>query len=212
MTISIVIVDDHPVISHGLKRVLGKQASFSIAGTANNGKSALQVINVTQPDLVILDITLQGLDGISLITKIRETSKNTRVIMYTMHNSKDYIGRSFQAGALGYILKSDKTEELVSAINSVMNNKLYLSPDIPHSILGDLITGKNSQNNPTSRLTPREFEIASLIAQGQNPHQIADALFISPKTVRVHRTNIMHKLSCRQVHELLLQLRQYFPQ
>lgn len=212
MSISIVIVDDHPVIGHGLKSILGKQANFSVVGDAKDGKGALRVISEEKPDVIILDIILDGIDGISLISKINEISPTSKVIMYTMHDSNDYVVRSFQAGALGYILKSDRMAELVIAINSVTSNQLYFSTALSPTVLQKVISGKNKQQDLVSSLTPREYEIGALMAQGAELNQIATSLFISPKTVRVHRTNIMHKLSCKNVHQLLLQLHHYFPQ
>ncbi len=212
MPVSIVIIDDHPVICHGLNRILDKEHSFVISGEANEWKSALKLVDKSQPDVAILDITLQGYDGISLISRMREVSKKTRVIMYTMHNSREYIVRSFHAGALGYVLKNDKTEELVAAVKDVMNRRIFLSSSIPDTVMVELIHGKGTERDAASTLSPREYEVASLIAQGLNPDQIAQTLFISTKTVRVHRTKIMHKLSCTGVHEMLLELRQHFPQ
>lgn len=213
MSISILIVDDHPVICHGLNRVLDKQNDFVIVGEAGDWKTALTHVEKSRPDIVILDITLQGVDGISLITRIREVSAKTKIIMYTTHSSRDYITRSFQVGALGYILKSDKTEELVMAIRLVMQGRIYLSSSVLDFTMEDMLSGRNAADIVgTSTLTSREYEVASLIAQGKNSEQIAEILFISPKTVRVHRTKIIHKLSCSGVHELLLKLRQLFPQ
>lgn len=213
MSISIVIVDDHPVIMHGLINILDKEEDFQIKGQARDGKGALEVISSVQPDVVILDITLEGVDGISLITHINESSPRTKIIMYTTHDNTNYISRALQVGASGYVLKSEKIAELSLAIRKVLNNEIHLSSSLPASILGELIKDNgNSKGSPTKTLTPREYEIASLIAQGLDPEQVGDTLFISPKTVRVHRTKIMHKLSCKNVHELLLQLRQYFPQ
>ncbi len=212
MSISIAIVDDHPVISHGLKHILGKNNDFDIVGNAVDGAAAIRLVEKSRPDVIILDISLEGSDGISLISQLLEASKGVNIIMYTMHNSKSYIVRSLKAGALGYILKSDKTEELVSAIRDVVQKKMYLSRSLPPSILGDIIVGNISETGFTESLTPREYEIASLIAKGRSVDQIGEDLYISPKTVRVHRTNIMHKFACENVHELLLQLRQHFPQ
>lgn len=212
MRTSVVIVDDHPVISHGLTHILGKCDDLEILGTAVDEKSALLLIKKTQPDVVILDITLAGRDGISLISQITEVSKGANVLMYTMHNSKNYIMRSLKAGALGYVLKGDKTEELITATRNVASRKIYLSSGINPSILGEIISGDTEEKDIISTLTPREFEIGSLLAKGQGVNLIAEKLYISPKTVRVHRTNIMHKCSCRNVHELLLQLRHFFPQ
>ncbi|MFT5697534.1 MAG: DNA-binding NarL/FixJ family response regulator [Desulforhopalus sp.] len=213
MSISIVIVDDHPVIRHGLKNILAKQDDFLVTGQADNGISALEVITAVQPDVVILDITMEGIDGISLIAHIKKDSSETKIIIYTTYDSKNYICRALQAGARGYVLKSEKITEVSLAIYSVQKNKLHLSPSLPPTILAELITADGfSKRSPATTLTPREYEIASLIAQGQDPNQVANTLFISPKTVRVHRTKIMHKLSCKNIHELLLQLRQHFPQ
>ncbi len=212
MVTSVVIVDDHPVISHGLTHVLGKCTDLVILGDANNGIEALTLIERTHPDVVILDISLEGGDGISLMSQIFKVFEGTNVIMYTMHNSKNYVTRSFRAGALGYVLKSDKIEELIAAIRDVVNQKIYLSTKISPSILGELITNSGNEDEIPSKLTPREFEVVSLIAKGLSVNEIGENLFISPKTVRVHRTNIMHKFSCENVHELLLQVRHYFPQ
>ena len=213
MPVSILIVDDHPVICHGLTRIIEKHDDMVIVGEAGDWKSALEAVHVHQPDVVVLDITLQGIDGVSLINRMKEHGVNTRIIMYTMHSSRDYITRAFQAGALGYILKSDKTEQLVTAIREVMSGKIYLSSSLSETIMTDLLGGRNiAEISGTSSLTPREYEVASLVSQGLNIEQIGETLFISPQTVRVHRTRIMHKLSCSGVHELLLKLRAYFPQ
>ncbi len=212
MNKTVVIVDDHPMIRHGLKSIISRQSAYEVAGEASDGQSCLKLIEDTEPDIAILDITLTGSDGISLIFRVKEISSATKVIMYSMHDSKEYIGRSITAGALGYVLKSDHIDEVMAAMDSVMEGRIFLSSSIPQTILSELISSKKNVENALDNLTPREFEIASLIAQGNTPNQIAELLFISPKTVRVHRTNLMHKLSCSQVHELLLQLRKYFPQ
>ncbi|MFV0438702.1 MAG: response regulator [Desulfopila sp.] len=213
MSVSLLIVDDHPAICHGLRRVLEKQDDLVIVGEAANWKDALEAIESLQPDVVILDITLKGIDGVSLITRMRDSGLKTRIMMYTMHSSRDYITRSFQAGALGYFLKSDKTELLVTAIHEIMADRVYLSKSLSASIMTDLLRGRNmAELSGSATLTPREYEVATLISQGLNTAQIGEVLLISPQTVRVHRTKIMHKLSCRGVHELLLKLRDYFPQ
>ena len=212
MTTSLVIVDDHPMIRHGLKSIISRKDSYVVAGEASDGKSCLKLLEQVKPDIVILDITLKGSDGISFILRIKEIVADIKIIMYSMHNSKEYVSRSFIAGAFAYVLKSDKIEEVITAIESVRLGKIYLSSSIPQTILSELIVSRRNTESAIDTLTPREFEVASLISQGNTPDQIAEILFISPKTVRVHRTNLMHKLSCSHVHELLLQLRNYFPQ
>ncbi len=212
MSVSIAIIDDHPVISHGLIHILGKYDDFTIVGHAVDGPEAKKLVGESKPQVIILDISLEEGDGISLIQELIEISEGGNVIMYTMHNSQSYIVRSLKAGALGYVLKSDRTEELVSAVRDVVQKKMYLSKSLPPSTLREIIVGDVSEKGGIENLTPREYEVATLIARGRSIDQIGDGLFISPKTVRVHRTNIMHKFSCRNVHELLLQLRQHFPQ
>jgi len=210
--ITVIIIDDHPVISHGLIHVLGKNRSLKIVGNAEDSVSALKLTRRTQPDVAILDISLENSDGISLISQLIEAGNNTRIIMYTMHNHKSYVARSLREGALGYILKSDRIEELIEAIYNVVEKKIYLSSNISPGILSELVTGRIESETALETLTPREYEIAALIAKGRTIDQIGGDLYISPKTVRVHRTNIMHKFECNSIHELLLQLRQYYPQ
>lgn len=211
MKTTIVVVDDHPVISHGLKGILEKDPSLEIVGEAADQKSALHFTKATKPDIVILDITLQKTDGISLIAQIHEISPSTQVVMYTMHDAREYVHRAFQFGALGYVLKGDPIDEIRQAINAVLQKRPYLSTSLPPIVVQELMSGKTLHDKSIDNLTPREYEVASCIARGMTPDQVADTLFISPKTVRVHRTNLMHKLSCKGVHELLLQLHKYFP-
>lgn len=213
MPATLLIVDDHPVICHGLRRVLEKQGDIDVVGEAGDWREALDAVARFHPDVVIMDITLKGIDGISLVARIQESGAQARIIMYTMHSSRDYISRAFQAGARGYILKSDKTEQLVTAIHQVMAGKIYLSDSLSSTIMTDMLGGRDMATlRGTAALTPREYEVASLIAQGLGHEQIGEMLFISPQTVRVHRTRIMHKLACNGVHELLLKLREFFPQ
>ncbi len=145
MSISVAIVDDHPVITHGLTHFLGKCDDFDIVGNAADGVAAIKLVEKSGPEVIILDISLEGCDGISLISPLMEVSDGVSIIMYTTHNSKSYIIRSFKAGALGYVLKSDKTEELITAVRDVMQKKMYLSQSLPPSILTEIIVGKVSE-------------------------------------------------------------------
>ena len=128
-----------------------------------------------------------------------------------MHQSPEYIHRAFKAGAKGYVLKGDEIKELATAIRNVKQGLIFLSHTISPTIIDQLLKG-SAVAGTLANLTPREYEIANLLAQGMNPEEIGDTLFISPKTVRVHRTNIMHKLSCQRGNELLFRLRDHFQQ
>lgn len=207
--ISVVIIDDHPVIRHGVTSVLKKQADMIVVGESDTAASALPVIKESKPDVIILDITMTGISGIDLIPYIKAISEETSIVIYSMHENHDLIYRAFHAGAKGYVLKADPIHELISAVREVTQGELFLSSALPEEIKEQLLTGNGSES-PLSSLSPREYEIANLLAQGMTPDEIGTTLFISPKTVRVHRTNIMHKLNCNRSTELLLLLRDYF--
>ncbi len=208
--ISVIIIDDHPVIRHGVRSVIKKQSDMIVVGESESAASALPLIKETTPDVVILDITMAGISGIDLIPYIKALSEKTRIIIYTMHQNHDNIFRSFKVGAKGYVIKTDEIRDLLTAIREVMDGKIFPSRSLPENIVKQLLSGE-LESGVLSILSPREHEIANLLAQGMTPDEIGEALFISPKTVRVHRTNIMHKLNCSRSNELLLLLQDYFP-
>lgn len=208
--ISIFIIDDHPVIRHGVSSVLSKQPDMEIIGEAQDAKSALKSLQSLRPDVIVLDITLKGISGIDLIPRIREKLENSLIVIYSMHKTPNHIQRAIKAGARGYVFKSDDIKDLIAGIRDIRDGKIYLSPNIQPEFLEQILSGK-TDNTSLSALTPREYEIANLLVQGMTPDEIGTTLFISPKTVRVHRTNIMHKLGCKRANALLLCLTNYFP-
>lgn len=208
--ISVIIIDDHPVIRHGVISVLKKQSDISVVGEAHSAEDALPEINKLKPDVAILDITMAGISGIDLIPYIKAHSEETAIVIYTMHQTPEHLYRAFKAGAKGYVLKEDEISELIVAIHDVKNGRSYMSRNLPPTLVQQIMDGKGDKG-PLSNLTAREYEIANLLTQNKNPDEIGEMLFISPKTVRVHRTNIMHKLGCQRSNELLLRLRDYFP-
>ncbi|MBL4902945.1 MAG: response regulator transcription factor [Desulfocapsa sp.] len=210
-TISVVIIDDHPVIRHGVTSVLKKQPDIHVVGESDTAATALPLIKELKPDVAILDITMTGISGIDLIPYIKALSKNTIIIIYSMHQSPDIIYRSFKAGAKGYVLKADAIRDLFKAVREAVQGRIFLSKSLPQNMEAQLLSG-DTEKGVLSILSPREYEVANLLGQGMAPDEIGETLFISPKTVRVHRTNIMHKLDCGRSNELLLLLRDCFPQ
>ncbi|AGF79172.1 CheY-like receiver and HTH DNA-binding domain-containing response regulator [Desulfocapsa sulfexigens DSM 10523] len=208
--ITVVIIDDHPVIRHGVRSVVKKQPDMIVLGESDSATSALPLVKETQPDVAILDITMAGISGIDLIPYVKALSEKTIIIIYTMHQNHDNIFRACKAGAKGYVLKSDEIRDLLTAIREVMQGEISLSSSFPDNIREQLLKGE-CEHGVLSVLSPREHEIANLFSQGMTPDEIGEILFISPKTVRVHRTNIMHKLNCSRSNELLLLLQDYFP-
>ncbi len=208
--ISVIIIDDHPVILHGVTSVLKKQPDINVVGKSHSADDALPEIKKLQPDVAVLDITMAGISGIDLIPHIKLHSENTAIVIYSMHQTPDFIHRAFKAGATGYILKGDEISELITAIRDAAEGRSCISRNLPPTLVQQIMNGKVDEG-PLASLTVREYEIANLLTQNMNPDEIGEMLFISPKTVRVHRTNIMHKLGCHRVNELLLRLRDYFP-
>ena len=208
--ISIIIIDDHPVIRHGAKSILEKQEDMSVIDVCSDAATALKAVTKLQPDVVVLDITMIGISGIDLIPYIKKNAKDTAIVIYSMHENIDYIHRAINAGAKGYVLKIDELQELTTAIRDTHQGRMYFSRNLPANIVDQLINGSTKKGS-FGNLTPREFEIANLLAQGMSPDEIGNTLFISPKTARVHRTNIMHKLGCKNVTDLLLHLNSLFP-
>lgn len=206
--ITTVLVDDHHLLRQGIVSILSELGDVQVVGQAGDGIEGLRVIDKTKPHVAILDITMKGLSGIEMIPRIKSISPQTRIVMYTMHENADFIQQAMQAGAKGFVLKLDPASELETAIRQVHNGQTYLSATASAKIIDCIITGKDpAGSDEDNALTPREQEISHLIAQGYDTTKIGQILFISPKTVRVHRANIMKKLSCETTSELIVRLR-----
>ncbi|MEN8189982.1 MAG: response regulator transcription factor [Thermodesulfobacteriota bacterium] len=210
--ITIVVVDDHQMIRYGVRKIFDKVENIEVLGAAQDSDSAIALVHETHPSVVVVDITLAGISGIDLISYLKAESPASKMVMYTMHATADYVFRAVDAGAKGYVLKTDSPEILQKAITNAHRDRLFLSPSLPPEIEIRLLTSGGSAGKLSLNLTRREAEIANLLAQGFNPDRIGKMLYISPRTVRVHRTNIMHKFNCTNVSKLLLILREHFPQ
>lgn len=206
-TITTVLVDDHTLLRQGIVSMLAKFKDVEVVGQAGDGIEGLRIIAQKQPNVAILDITMQGMSGIEMIPSIRGIAAKTKIVMYSMHDNADFIQQAMQAGSLGYVLKLDPPSELETAIRTVNGGQTYLSPTVSTKIIDTMISGQQPETSqPSTTLTPREQEIASLIGQGFDTAKVATILFISPKTVRVHRANIMKKLGCQTTSELIVRL------
>jgi DNA-binding NarL/FixJ family response regulator len=207
--ISVVIIDNHPVVRHGISNILEKQPNMVVVGESEAAASALPVIGYCKPDVAIVDSSMTEASGADLIPEIKALSKDTSIIIYSMHLKHEPIFRAFKAGAKGYVLKVDDINELVDAIFEVQEGRFFLSKQVPSEIATQLISGDGGQGL-ISRLSTREYEVAKLLSQCMTPDEIGEGLCISPRTVRVHRSNMMHKLNCEKANELLVMLRKYF--
>jgi DNA-binding NarL/FixJ family response regulator len=192
----ILIVENHALLRAGLRALLAANPQFEVAGEAANGHDALQAARMLEPDLVLMDISMPGMNGIEAIIDIKRRRPATRVIVVTMHKEEEYIHASLRAGAQGYLLKDSGSDELETAIRTVLNGKVYLSPDVSGEIIQAYLSG-NCPGRPVrlpQQLTHRERQVLKLIAEGHRNKYIADYFSLSVKTIEKHRSNLMQKL------------------
>lgn len=203
---SILIVDDHPLVREGLKAIIGRSSKFEVVGEAGSGREGLRMADELKPDLVLLDISLPDQNGLELGRKIRSSLPETRILVISMHSKIEYVTQAFKSGAAGYMVKESAAERLIDALESVGRGEYYLDHSLSHQVVEEMIRSPERETkilDTTYRsLTRREQEIMRMLAAGLSIKEIADKLFISPKTVENHRTNIMSKLGLHGSIEL----------
>ncbi len=206
-TTKILIVDDHEVVRDGLKNILTSLDNISIAGEAGNGEDAVKMYSTLKPDLVIMDISMPGMNGIEATRVIKEKDPDARILILTMHDNQEYLNQIIRSGAKGFILKNTDKEELLDAVRTVASGDNFFSKDISKLIIDNYIrTAKETEKSDAYKevpLTKREIEILKLIASGYSNQEIANILYISYNTVDTHRKNIMHKLSIKNTAGLV---------
>ena len=204
---TILIVDDHPLVREGLKSIIKSAAGYEVVGQAANARDAITMVKSHRPDLVLLDLSLPDKSGLELSGEIRQISPSTRIMIVSMHSKVDYIVKVFQAGATGYMTKESATESLLIGIERVLNGEYFMDGSVSHRVVEKLIHSSDKEMKITDAayetLTPREQEVMVLLADGNSAKEAAAKLFISPKTVENHRTNIMNKLDLHSTHELI---------
>jgi DNA-binding NarL/FixJ family response regulator len=197
----VLLADDHAVVRDGLRLILETQPDIKVVGTASDGREAIHLAQTLEPDLVILDISMPELNGIEAAHRIYESSC-TRIIMLSMHSSSEYVCRSFQAGALGYVLKDEAATELVSAIRAVNNGQRYLSHKLAQS-LGEDYINQHQMQSPLESLSNREREVLQLTVEGKTSAEISVILELSAKTIETYRSRLMNKLGLHDIPSLV---------
>jgi DNA-binding NarL/FixJ family response regulator len=202
----ILVADDHGLVRRGALGVLHSQRGWRVVGEAANGREAVENTIKLKPDVAILDISMPEMDGVEAVRQIREAVPNTKVLVLTMHESEQIVQRALDAGAHGYLLKSDLTECLVKAVKAISEGKRFLTPKVSEIVLeGFLKTTNQNQKGERAgaKTTPRELEIIRLLAQGKSNKEIAAELGIAVRTVETHRAKIMLKLGLHSLAELI---------
>ena len=205
--IQVVLADDHVFVRDGIKSLLENEVNITVVGEATDGLEALTLIDELKPDLLILDIRMPNMTGIEVVEHLRSKNNFVKIVMLSMHESEEYVLKSIQAGADGYLLKGSSKEEFLKAVHTVSNGGKYFSGDISSILIGQL-TNPSLVSEPKQSLgeeqviTKREKEILKLLLSGKGNKEIAEALDISKRTAEVHRFNLMKKLKVKNLMEL----------
>jgi DNA-binding NarL/FixJ family response regulator len=195
-SIRVVLADDHPIVRAGIRDALKEIPGVEVAGEAENGREAIDLVKLLHPDVVLMDISMPGLNGLEAAERIVKGSERVRVIILSRHENEEYYWRALQVGASGYLLKKAAIGELKAAVQRVANGEIYLSQEIANRLRNQLPLQRIAQTrSPVEQLTARQREILQLIAEGQTTKGIALILKISAKTVEYHRAKLMQRLN-----------------
>ena len=202
--LKVFLVDDHPIVRQGLAQMINREPDLTVCGEAQEAASALQAISTERPDILIVDISLVGPDGLELVKNIRLRHSSLPVLILSMHDESIYAERALRAGANGYIMKHEAAERVLVAIRQVLNHEIYVSERVASRMLHHYITGSPAAGqSPLADLSDRELEVFRLIGEGHSTRAIAEELHLSVKTVESHQAHIKDKLSLKNGRELV---------
>ncbi len=192
----VLIADDHIIVREGLRALLQSQPDIEVVGEATNGEDTVAKTAELNPDIILMDITMPGMNGLEATRQIKQDNPKVKILILTMHEGDEYFFKILEAGASGYFVKGGSSSELISALHAVCRGDVFLYPTMAKKLLGDYLQRvKSGQDRERyDGLTSREREILKLVAEGHNNQEIASRLFLSPLTVQTHRSNIMAKL------------------
>lgn len=198
-----IIADDHEIVRRGLRGILESESSCRVIAEAADGLTAAQLVDKHKPNVLILDLNMPRLHGIEVLRQTRTSSPNTRVIVLSMHNDEPYVIESLRAGACAYILKGSESEEIVHAVREVLSGRRFLSASLSEWAINALVAKPADDADPLQSLTQRERMVVQLAAEGCTNAEVAEKLFISPRTAETHRTNLLRKLGLQTQTDLV---------
>ena len=201
--IRVLLADDHALVRAGIRALLEKLPGIAVVGEADNGRQALELIKKSAPNLILLDISMTELSGLEALPRIVKDFPDAKVLILSAHANEEYVIRALRSGAAGYMLKDAAAAELRVAIDSVIQDKTYLSPSISRTVIDSYLKRVGGSFSPLEQLTARQREILQLVAEGKNTKEIAGLLGISIKTVEAHRLQLMARLDIHDVPGLV---------
>jgi len=201
----VLLVEDHVVVRQGIKALFADEPDLEIVGEADDGREALQRVSELRPDVVLMDISMPGLNGIEATRQIRQSYPDVKVVVLSMHSNEEYVFQVLRAGASGYVLKQSDSSEVLTAIRAAIAGGSFLSPPVSRAVISDYVRRAEArgQDSDLDLLTSREREVLQLLAEGLSNREIAEQLSISVKTVETHRSNMMGKLGINSKTELV---------
>ena len=202
MNIKILLADDHQMVREGLRSLLEKESDFQVIGEAEEGRQAVHLVRKLQPDVVVMDITMPNLNGVEATRQIVSEYPDIKIIALSMHFSRIFVLNMLKAGALGYILKGDSSEELIEGVRTVSAGGAYFSPKAAKTVTE--VLANPLPDSPLDILKPREREVFQLICEGKNTKQMALELHVSIKTIEASRRKIIEKLDAKSIPELVI--------
>jgi DNA-binding NarL/FixJ family response regulator len=198
------VVDDHPIVRQGLALLINREADLIVCGEAEDAHTAVQAVATAKPDILVVDISLNGPDGLDLLKDVRTRYPELPVLILSMHDESIYAERALRAGAQGYIMKQEATEKVLVALRRILSHEIYVSERIANRMLQRYIGSPSAGSSSSiADLTDRELEVFRLIGEGHSTRQIAEELHISVKTVESYQAHIKEKLSLRSARELV---------
>jgi DNA-binding NarL/FixJ family response regulator len=200
---SVVIADDHELVRRGLRELVGAEENCHVVGEASDGIAATQAVQKFKPSLLLLDLNMPRLHGLEVLKHTRTTSPRTKIIVLSMHNDEPYVIEALRAGAMAYLLKGSESAEISQALRDVLAGRRYLSAPLSEWAISALATKTVESDDPLSTISHREREVLNLAAEGFGNTEIAEKLFISPRTAETHRTNMMRKLGLQSQTDLV---------
>jgi DNA-binding NarL/FixJ family response regulator len=201
--IRVLLADDHTLIRAGIRELLQGLNGVEVSGEAGDGHEALQLVETLQPDVVLLDIGMPGLNGLEVAARLAKLHPAMRVLILSMHMSEEYVLQALRAGAAGYLLKGAAVAELELAVRAVARGQTYLSPAVSKSVVDEYVRRTGGAADPLEALTPRQREILQLVAEGNTSKGIARKLGLSYRTVETHRNQLMKRLDIHDVSGLV---------